>query len=319
MSEPDSSSKKNDSKAAVFARRLASTVVLLSVVFYGLLSGGTLSVVLVGALVMLLNVVGLLEFYGIVKENQLPRFKWLGLSCGVVLLGAVFLYLSGLAAKWFGLAAPSLAGVAELEVAILAVFLIAILVRRVFAHPAPPSFSMNGNTILGVLYVSWLLSFILKIFFFKTASGTPEGAAFDGGFCLLFFILVTKCSDIGAYSLGSLIGRHKMIPKVSPGKTWEGFAGAILLSTAVALVIAHYFGATKLGGMTLTHAAVLGPLMAVGAVVGDLVESVFKRDSGIKDSGSFFPGIGGILDLLDSLLFNAPLMFLYLRLVLFND
>ena len=315
MSEPESSPKKNDSKAAVFARRLGSTAVLLGVVFYGLLSGGTLSVVLVGALVMLLNVVGLLEFYGMVKENQLPRFKWLGLAGGVVLLGAVFLYLSGLVAKWFGLAAPTVAGVTELEIAILAMFLIVVLVRRVFAHPAPPSFSMNGNTVLGVLYVSWLLSFVLKIFFYPTS----EGDAFDGGVCLLFFILVTKCSDIGAYSLGSLIGRHKMIPKVSPGKTWEGFAGAILLSTAVALVFSHYFGATKLGGMTLAHAAVLGPLMAVGAVLGDLVESVFKRDSGVKDSGSFFPGIGGILDLLDSLLFNAPLMFLYLRLVLFND
>ena len=315
MSEPESSPKKNDSKAAVFTRRLGSTAVLLGVVFYGLLSGGTLSVVLVGALVMLLNVVGLLEFYGMVKENQLPRFKWLGLAGGVVLLGAVFLYLSGLVAKWFGLAAPTVAGVTELEIGILAMILIVVLVRRVFAHPAPPSFSMNGNTVLGVLYVSWLLSFVLKIFFYPTS----EGDAFDGGVCLLFFILVTKCSDIGAYSLGSLIGRHKMIPKVSPGKTWEGFAGAILLSTVVALVFSHYFGATKLGGMTLAHAAVLGPFMAVGAVVGDLVESVFKRDSGVKDSGSFFPGIGGILDLLDSLLFNAPLMFLYLRLVLFND
>ena len=315
MSEPESSPKKNDSKAAVFARRLGSTAVLLGVVFYGLLSGGTLSVVLVGALVMLLNVVGLLEFYGMVKENQLSRFKWLGLAGGVVLLGAVFLYLSGLIAKWFGLAAPTVAGVTELEIGILAMILIVVLVRRVFAHPAPPSFSMNGNTVLGVLYVSWLLGFVLKIFFYPTS----EGDAFDGGVCLLFFILVTKCSDIGAYSLGSLIGRHKMIPKVSPGKTWEGFAGAILLSTAVALVFSHYFGATKLGGMTLAHAAVLGPLMAVGAVLGDLVESVFKRDSGVKDSGSFFPGIGGILDLLDSLLFNAPLMFLYLRLVLFND
>ena len=178
---------------------------------------------------MLLNVVGLLEFYGMVKENQLPRFKWLGLAGGVVLLGAVFLYLSGLIAKWFGLAAPTVAGVTELEIAILAVFLIAVLIRRVFAHPAPPSFSMNGNTVLGVLYVSWLLSFVLKIFFYPTS----EGDAFDGGVCLLFFILVTKCSDIGAYSLGSLIGRHKMIPKVSPGKTWEGFAGAILLSLSL--------------------------------------------------------------------------------------
>ena len=71
--------------------------------------------------------------------------------------------------------------------------------------------------------------------------------------------------------------------------------------------------------MTLAHALALGPALAVGAVLGDLVESVFKRDSGVKDSGSFFPGIGGILDLVDSLLFNAPMMYLYLRLVLFNE
>jgi phosphatidate cytidylyltransferase len=174
---------------------------------------------------------------------------------------------------------------------------------------------MVGHTMLGVLYVSWLLGFLLKIYFFAA----PDGVEFDAGYCLLFFILTTKCSDIGAYSLGSLIGRHKMIPAVSPAKTWEGFAGAILLSTAAAMVMAHYWGATKLGGMTLVHAAALGPLLAVGAVLGDLVESVFKRDSGVKDSGSFFPGIGGVLDLLDSLLFNAPLMYLYLRLILFND
>ena len=315
MSELDNYPKKNDSKATVFVRRLSSTVVLLGVVLGGLLSGGAVSVALVGGLIMLLNIVGLLEFYGMVKENQLPRFKWLGIAGGVVLLGAVFLYLSGLAAKLFVLNPPTIAGVAELETALLAVFLVAVSVRRVFVHPAPPSFSINGGTVLGVLYVSWLLCFVLKIFFYPV----PENAAFDGGVCLLFFIFATKCSDIGAYLLGSLIGRHKMIPKVSPGKTWEGFAGAIVLSTAVALVFAHYFGETKLGGMTLLHAALLGPLLAVGAVVGDLVESVFKRDSGVKDSGAFFPGIGGILDLLDSLLFNAPLMFLYLRLVLFND
>ena len=315
MSEHDNPPKKNDSKAAVFVRRLSSTVVLLGVVFWGLLSGGAISVALVFGLIMLLNIVGLLEFYGMVKKNQLPCFKWLGIAGGVVLLGAVFLYISGLAAKLFDLSPPTIARVAELETALLAVFLIVVSVRRVFLHPAPPSFSINGGTVLGVLYVSWLLCFVLKVFFYPVG----ENAAFDGGVCLLFFILVTKCSDIGAYSLGSLIGRHKMIPKVSPGKTWEGFAGAILLSTAVALVFAYNFGETKLGGMTLLHAALLGPLLAVGAVVGDLVESVFKRDSGVKDSGAFFPGIGGILDLLDSLLFNAPLMFLYLRLVLFND
>ena len=298
---------KTESKAAAFARRLASSVVLLGIVFYGLLAGGALSVALVGGLIMLLNIVGLLEFYGMVGANGLPRFKWLGLAGGVALVSVLFLHLSGLAK------AP--VGAAELELGILAILLLVLLGRRVFAHPAPPAFAMVGHTMLGVLCVSWLLGFMLKIFFYAA----PQGAAFDGGYCLLFFILATKCSDIGAYSLGSLIGRHKMIPKVSPTKTWEGFAGAILLSTAAAMVMAHYWGAARLGGMTLAHAAALGLVLAVGAVLGDLVESVFKRDSGVKDSGSFFPGIGGILDLLDSLLFNAPLMFLYLRLVLFNE
>ena len=298
---------KTESKAAAFARRLASSVVLLGIVFYGLLAGGALSVALVGGLIMLLNIVGLLEFYGMVGANGLPRFKWLGLAGGIALVSVLFLHLSGLAK------AP--VGAAELELGILAILLLVLLVRRVFAHPAPPAFAMVGHTMLGVLCVSWLLGFMLKIFFYAA----PQGASFDGGYCLLFFILATKCSDIGAYSLGSLIGRHKMIPKVSPTKTWEGFAGAILLSTAAAMVMAHYWGAARLGGMTLAHAAALGLVLAVGAVLGDLVESVFKRDSGVKDSGSFFPGIGGILDLLDSLLFNAPLMFLYLRLVLFNE
>ena len=90
------------------------------------------------------------------------------------------------------------------------------------------------------------------------------------------------------------------------------------------MVALHLFFGTDLNllsdtGATPLDAAALGPLLGVGAVLGDLVESVLKRDSGVKDSGSFFPGIGGILDLLDSLLFNAPLMFLYLRLVLFNE
>jgi phosphatidate cytidylyltransferase len=308
-----SSATQPESKAATLMRRLASSVVLLGVVFYGLLGDSSISVFLVGGIIMLLNVAGLLEFYGMVNANGLPRFKWLGLAGGVTLVGTLFVYLSGLAEQQLG--EPTTGGAAELELGIFAVLLLALLGRRVFAHPAAPSFSMVGHTMLGVLYVSWLLGFLLKIYFFAA----PDDAGFDAGYCLLFFILTTKCSDIGAYSLGSLIGRHKMIPSVSPAKTWEGFAGAILLSTAAAMVMADYWGATRLGGMTLGHAAALGPVLAVGAVIGDLVESVFKRDSGVKDSGSFFPGIGGILDLLDSLLFNAPLMFLYLRLVLFND
>jgi phosphatidate cytidylyltransferase len=161
------------------------------------------------------------------------------------------------------------------------------------------------------MYVPWLLNFIQKINFFPFTSGTAQ----SGTFYVLYFIVVTKFSDIGAYCVGSLIGRHKMIPRISPGKTWEGFGGAIVVSTGASVAFAH-LAAPQLQGMTTTHAVILGVMLSVAAVVGDLIESIFKREAGIKDSGKFFPGIGGILDLLDSLLFNAPLMYLYLRHIL---
>ncbi len=120
---------------------------------------------------------------------------------------------------------------------------------------------------------------------------------------------------MGAYAVGSLIGKHKMIPRISPGKTWEGFGGAIVVSTGASLAFVHFFGA-HMYGMNPLHAVILGVVLSSTAVIGDLIESLFKREAGVKDSGNFFPGIGGILDLLDSLLFNAPIMYLYLRHIL---
>jgi phosphatidate cytidylyltransferase len=165
-----------------------------------------------------------------------------------------------------------------------------------------------STTLFGLLYVPWLLNFIQKINFFG-----QQGV--QGKWYVLYFVLVTKLSDCGAYAVGSLIGKHKMIPRISPGKTWEGFAGAIVVSTAASVVFARLAG-SRLTGMTLRHSIILGIILSVAAVVGDLIESLFKREAGLKDSGHLFPGIGGILDLLDSLLFNAPLMYLYLRHVL---
>ena len=153
---------------------------------------------------------------------------------------------------------------------------------------------------MGVAYVAMLLNFLQLIRF-----------EFDPWF-LLFFLVVTKASDTGAYLLGSLIGRHKMLPTVSPGKTWEGFAGAILLSAGAAAAFIH-FGGDRFDGMSMSDALLVGAVLGVGAVFGDLVESKLKREAGAKDSGKFFPGIGGVLDLLDSLLFNAPMMYLYLK------
>jgi len=128
-------------------------------------------------------------------------------------------------------------------------------------------------------------------------------------------IVVTKFSDMGAYLVGSVIGRHQMIPHISPKKTWEGFAGALGLSLLASLALFRLMPG-HLSLLNWTHAIVLGLILGFAAVVGDLAESIIKRSTGVKDSGNFLPGIGGALDLVDSLLFTAPLLFFYLRLVI---
>jgi phosphatidate cytidylyltransferase len=176
-------------------------------------------------------------------------------------------------------------------------------VRQFLSTRNKEAITAIGTTLLGLMYVPWLLNFIQKINFYP---------GIEGPFYVLHFILVTKFSDLGAYVTGSLFGKHKMIPRISPGKTWEGFVGAIAISTLISL--GHWqLAGERLAGMSMFDAIALGMLLSTTAVIGDLIESLFKREAGIKDSGTLFPGIGGILDLMDSLLFNAPLMYLYVR------
>jgi phosphatidate cytidylyltransferase len=181
-----------------------------------------------------------------------------------------------------------------------------LCLRQFFSRSNTAGILAISTTLFGLMYVPWLLNFIQKINFFPGV---------DGRYYLIYFVVITKFSDTGAYSVGSLIGRHKMIPRISPGKNWEGFGGALAVSTLASLMFVHFLG-HKMPGMNWKHAIVLGLVLSASAVVGDLIESLFKREAGVKDSGKFFPGIGGILDLLDSLLFNAPIMYLYLRHVL---
>ena len=190
----------------------------------------------------------------------------------------------------------------------LILFVLGLCVRQFVSKSNTAGILAISTTLFGLMYVPWLLNFIQKINFFP-------GINDNGKFYVLYFILVTKFSDTGAYAVGSLIGKHKMIPRISPAKTWEGFGGAIVVATGASLVFSHFL-ADKMPGMTPLHAIIVGVILSSAAVIGDLIESLFKREAGVKDSGNFFPGIGGILDLLDSLLFNAPIMYLYLRHVL---
>jgi phosphatidate cytidylyltransferase len=247
--------------------------------------------------------VGLMEFYGLVEKRGLVCFKGWGIAAGVLLMFVTFLHVTGHLGIY---GTPS--RVNDFETSFLILFVLGLCVRQFVSRSNTSGILAISTTLFGLMYVPWLLNFIAKINFFP-------GIDDNGKFYVLYFILVTKFSDTGAYAVGSLIGKHKMIPRISPAKTWEGFGGAIAVATGASLVFTHYF-ADKMPGMTPLHAVVLGVILSCSAVIGDLIESLFKREAGVKDSGNFFPGIGGILDLLDSLLFNAPIMYLYLRHVL---
>jgi len=290
------------SKAKVFLRRLSSSVVLWTIIIAALFSGNRLvSDGVFLCIIALLAVTGLIEFYGLVDKRSLVCFRNWGIFGGILLTLGTFFHLEG----YLGIHGTA-ARVNDFETSFLILFVLGLCLRQFFSKRNTAGILAISTTLFGLMYVPWLLNFIQKINFFPGV---------DGRFYLLYFVIITKFSDTGAYIVGSLIGRHKMIPRISPGKTWEGFAGAIILSTAASLVFAHLFR-DHMAGMTALHAAVLGVVLSLGAVVGDLIESLFKREAGVKDSGKLFPGIGGILDLLDSLLFNAPLMYLYLRHVL---
>jgi phosphatidate cytidylyltransferase len=292
------------SKLKTFLRRLFSFIVLWTIILAALFSGNRLlSNYVFLAIIVFLAVTGLAEFYGLVAKRDLVCFKHWGLFGGVLLMIGSFLNLTGLIGT-----SGSPARVNDFETSFLILFVLGLCLRQFFSRSNTAGILAISTTLFGLMYVPWLLNFIQKINFFFFPG-------VEGRYYLLYFVLVTKFSDSGAYVVGSLIGRHKMIPRISPGKTWEGFGGAIAGSMLASVIFVYYFK-DQMRGMNWVHACLLGMILGVSAVVGDLIESIFKREAGVKDSGHFFPGIGGILDLLDSLLFNAPIMYLYLRHVL---
>jgi len=303
MPEPAPPPPTPPTKAAIFFRRLSSFVVLWTIVLVALFSPYKMvSDYFFLLILMFLAAAGLAEFYGMVGKLGHQCYAGWGVFGGLLLLAATFVDCSG----EFGLSAgPS--RVNDFESSFFILFVLGLCIRQFLSRHTTTGIVAIATTLFGLMYVPWLLNFIQKINFFPPPV--------EGHYYLLYFVVVTKSSDCGAYAVGSLIGKHKMIPRISPGKTWEGFAGALIASTAASVLFASLAG-RHLAGMTLGHAAILGVLLGLSAVVGDLIESLFKREAGLKDSGRLFPGIGGILDLLDSLLFNAPLMYLYLRHIL---
>jgi phosphatidate cytidylyltransferase len=190
---------------------------------------------------------------------------------------------------------------------ILPVFVVATLAAEMLrGAPFDKMIFSAGSTVLGVLYVAMLGGFLVAVRMDFQQTLTP-GAHSLSTHLLSFFFLVLMGSDTGAYYTGRALGRRKLAPSVSPGKTWEGAAGGMLASLSMA-ALAHYWFFPEL---SLRAALLLAALMNVLGVVGDLVESALKRGANAKDAAKILPGHGGLLDRLDSLLFNAPLLYYF--------
>jgi len=285
---------------SVFILRFFSTIALWSVALIIAFSGYELAFQLLSSM---FGLVALWEFYRMLDHKGLPNFKVTGMICGALMLAGSFYY--------FRKMGP--AGSYDFEVAVLLFFLLTVFGRQMFARLREDEpLQTMAYTLFGLLYVLWLFNFITKIVYLLPRSST---GAVTGQFYCLYLIVVTKFSDMGAYLVGSAVGRHQMIPHISPKKTWEGFFGALGLSLLASLALFALMPG-HLSMLTWTHATLLGLLLGFAAVIGDLAESIIKRSTGVKDSGNFLPGIGGALDLIDSLLFTAPLLFFYLRLVI---
>lgn len=274
--------------AARFFSFLVLWAIILVLVFSKLTSGIFLVIACIGLLAQW-------EFYSMQQLKNIKVFKKTGVMCGALLF--IFSYLQ------LGLNMDTRHIQSGVEVLIVLGVILGALSRQVFEKEQSQAVITIGLTLLGFFYVPYLSNFFLKTLFLRGA---------DTGFYLIVYLIaVTKLTDVGAYTIGSLIGRHKMIPRISPKKTWEGFFAGLAIAVATSVILVRVMP-QHLNAISPLASWVLGIVLGLFSVVGDLAASVVKRDSQSKDSGSLIPGIGGALDLVDSLLFTSPVFYCYL-------
>ena len=264
-------------RGAALAKRVASTAVLLPV-FIAIVVAGP--VWLFGVIVVLAAAIGQWEFTGMFERAGLRTYRWLGLAGGILVTAG------------FALPGPEHVVLTVVVLGVLAAGLWASDVGRVSWQP-------TAVTILGICYVNWLLG---HAFWLRDQR--------DGSAWVLMLVWVTWMGETAAYLVGSAVGRHKLAPLVSPGKTVEGAVAQLVVSVLAAVVGQGFFSALSIG-----EAVMVGIVLGLVGQIGDLAESALKRSLGTKDTGRLIPGHGGMLDRVDSLLFNTPILYLYVHLL----
>jgi len=258
--------------------RIFTTLVAVPVILACIYTGGAVFLVLV----LVLAVFSINEFYNMMQKKDFHPAYWLGNF--FTLFFIIFAYYA-LRKNWEPAHSAILTGSA-----------LATMVATLFLKQRPKEAIVDiAVTLLGMIYIGWFFSYFLFI------------RALNDGSAYMFFLCGTIWAlDVVAYLVGSRFGRHRLFPSVSPKKSIEG----ALAGFAVCLIAAGVFG--YYAGFSLLHSLVLGGLLGVVAQVSDLVESLIKRDVGVKDSGAILPGHGGFLDRMDSFILTAPVMYYYL-------
>lgn len=229
----------------------------------------------------------LYEFYSLVEKKGVAIFKISGIAIGIIVPLSIFFSFEP-TKGW--------------ELLFIIAVLLAIFILQFTRKDSNQAIVGVSTTIFGILYISWTFSFLMKL---KMIS---EPYLPSGSLLVAFLILVTKSGDIGAYFIGTAFGKHHLIPRISPKKSVEGAVGGFIFSVAFAVLSKYY-----LPTIPVFHLVILGCLLGILAQVGDLSESLIKRDCQVKDSAGLIPGLGGILDLIDSILFTAPTLYFYVK------
>ena len=244
-------------------------------------------------------VVSLLAVGGGLELSRIYREKKIAVSRRVV----ITLALSGLSIIAF--LPKSLDGITAAAIMNSAVTLVLIGSLAFYSRhkQVEGMVTAAGGALFAFVYLGMMFGFLVLI------------RREESAWVVLWVLVSTKASDIGAYFVGRSIGRHKMIPWLSPGKTWEGFFGGVIASAGVAALGAWLLSRSGAAEIPPMAGVIFGIVFGVVGPVGDLVMSLVKRDAGIKDAGSSLPGFGGVLDVIDSVLLAAPAAYWLLRLV----
>ena len=222
-------------------------------------------------------ILGLLEYFDLAQRKGFFINRYLGLIFGILL--PLPFYLPG-------------------EAMILTVAILCLFIFNFHRHLKEQAIVGTALTLFGLVYVAWSFSFMTKI-----------RALEHGDLWVFYIIFIIKMGDAAAYFIGKRFGKHKYAVHISPNKSVEGAVAGFVMT-----VVASVFSKLYLRQIPLSHLVVLGVLIGILGQLGDLAESLLKRDAGVKDSGHI-PGLGGVLDVVDSLLFTIPVTYYYLTVV----